>query len=179
MWKSTMGKAKGPGKEFLIRKLFGTGRGASAELEMVQIRGGFDQKGDESQARKEAHILITEKVLTHGRQTAESEMEIELRGEAAVAQIISRSVVQEQSRQVFYPRMSGYCRCRGHVQCDAIIMDQATVRAIPEITAYHADAQLIHEAAIGRIAGEQLIKLMTLGLSEKEAEETILEGFLR
>jgi Fe-S cluster assembly scaffold protein SufB len=175
------GEGEGTGERILNPQTFlELEEGASAELEMVQIRG-VDSTKRETKARlgKEAHILITEKVLTHGRQTAESEMEIELRGEAAVAQIISRSVVQEQSRQVFYPRMSGYCRCRGHVQCDAIIMDQATVRAIPEITAYHADAQLIHEAAIGRIAGEQLIKLMTLGLSEKEAEETILEGFLR
>lgn len=175
------GEGEGTGERVLNPQTFlELAEGASAELEMVQIRGVDSTKRDtKATLEKEAHLLITEKVLTHGQQTAESEMEIILKGEDSTAQIISRSVVQEHSKQIFYPRMAGYAKCRGHVQCDAIIMDQATVRAIPEITAYHADAQLIHEAAIGRIAGEQLIKLMTLGLSEKEAEETILQGFMK
>ncbi|MGI6144709.1 MAG: SufD family Fe-S cluster assembly protein [Clostridia bacterium] len=154
--------------------------GATAELEMVQIRG-VDSTKRETKAvlGKGAHLLITERLLTHGQQTAESDMSVDLEGEDSTVQIISRSVAQEKSKQIFYPRVAGFNKCRGHVQCDAIIMDQATVRAIPEITAHHADAQLVHEAAIGRIAGEQIIKLMTLGLSAKEAEETILQGFMK
>ncbi len=126
-----------------------------------------------------AEIVITEKLLTHGTQTATSEMDVLLEGAGANGRIISRSVAQNQSEQIFYPRMIGETDCFGHVQCDAIIMDQAKIKAIPAITANHTDAQLIHEAAIGRIAGEQIMKLMTLGLTEKEAEERILDGFLR
>jgi hypothetical protein len=93
--------------------------------------------------------------------------------------VISRSVAQDESEQIFYPRVIGEQSCFGHVQCDAIIMDRAKVKAIPAITANHTDAQLVHEAAIGRIAGDQILKLMTLGLTEEEAEEEILNGFLR
>ena len=124
-------------------------------------------------------VVITEKLLTHGNQLAESEMDVILAGEGANGRIISRSVAQGTSEQVFYPRMVGESSCFGHVQCDAIIMDSAKIKAIPAITANHTDAQLIHEAAIGRIAGEQILKLMTLGLTEQEAEEKILDGFLR
>jgi Fe-S cluster assembly scaffold protein SufB len=175
------GEGEGTGERVLNPQTFlELAEGASAELEMVQIRG-VDSTKRETKATlgKGAHLVITEKVFTHGRQIAESEMEVVLKGEDSTAQIISRSVVKDNSKQIFYPRMAGYTKCRGHVQCDAIIMDQAVVRAIPEITAYHQDAQLVHEAAIGRIAGEQLIKLMTLGLSAKEAEETILQGFMK
>lgn len=151
-----------------------------AELELVQIKGVDSTKRiTEASVKKNGHLLITERLLTHGEQYAESEMIVELKGENATTQIISRSVAQDNSEQVFYPRVVGLDKCRGHVQCDAIIMDSAKVRAIPEISAKHADAQLIHEAAIGKIAGEQIIKLMTLGLSEEEAEETILQGFLK
>ncbi|HHV71108.1 MAG TPA: SufD family Fe-S cluster assembly protein [Clostridia bacterium] len=154
--------------------------GAYAELEMVQIKGVDSTKRyTEAKLGKEAHLLITERLLTHGNQFAESRILIELIGQDSSTQVISRSVAQEDSKQIFYPRVVGYNRCRGHVQCDSIIMDNAQIRAIPEISANHPDAQLIHEAAIGKIAGEQLIKLMSLGLSEKEAEKTILEGFLR
>lgn len=154
--------------------------GGSAELELVQIKGvDSTKRKTEARVQKGGHLVITERLLTHGNQYAESEMTVELAGEDASTQIISRSVAQDTSRQVFYPRVVGLDRCRGHVQCDAIIMDKAQVRAIPEIAAHHADAQLVHEAAIGKIAGEQIIKLMTLGLSEKEAEETILQGFLK
>lgn len=175
------GEGEGTGERVLNpQTILELAEGASAELEMVQIRG-VDSTKRETKAvlGREAHLLIMERMLTHGQQLAESEMQVELEGENATAQIISRSVAQEKSKQVFYPRVAGFNKCRGHVQCDAIIMDQATVRAIPEITAHHADAQLIHEAAIGRIAGEQIIKLMTLGLSAKEAEETILQGFMK
>ncbi|MCR4442305.1 MAG: SufD family Fe-S cluster assembly protein [Peptococcaceae bacterium] len=154
--------------------------GGYAEFELVQIKGvDSTKRRTEAVIHKNGHIVITERLLTHGNQQAESEMLVELVGENSAAQIVSRSVAQEESSQVFYPRMAGFAKCRGHVQCDAIIMDRAVVRAIPEIAAHHADAQLVHEAAIGKIAGEQIIKLMSLGLTEKEAEETILQGFLK
>jgi Fe-S cluster assembly scaffold protein SufB len=175
------GEGEGTGERVLNpQTILELAEGASAELEMVQIRG-VDSTKRETKAvlSRGAHLLIMERMLTHGQQLAESEMQVELEGENSTVQIISRSVAQEKSKQVFYPRVAGFNKCRGHVQCDAIIMDQATVRAIPEITAHHADAQLVHEAAIGRIAGEQIIKLMTLGLSAKEAEETILQGFMK
>ncbi|MDS1029482.1 SufD family Fe-S cluster assembly protein [Bacillota bacterium LX-D] len=150
------------------------------EMEMVQIRGvDSTQRDTRAKLHKNTFLLITERMLTHGKQTAESKITVELFGENSSTQIISRSVAQDTSEQIFYPRVVGYTDCRGHVQCDAIIMHDAKVRSIPEISAQHADAQLVHEAAIGKIAGEQLIKLMSLGLSEKEAEDKILEGFLK
>lgn len=155
-------------------------KGASAEFELVQIKGVDSTKRvTEAKIYDGGHLLITERLLTHQEQYAESEMTVELLGEDSTTQIISRSVAQENSKQVFYPRVVGMNKCRGHVQCDAIIMDKAIVRAIPEIAAHHTDAQLVHEAAIGKIAGEQIIKLMSMGLTEKEAEETILQGFLK
>jgi len=175
------GEGEGTGERVLNpQTIIELAEGATAELEMVQIRG-VDSTKRETKAvlEREAHLFITERLLTHGQQTAESDMRVDLEGEDSTVQIISRSVAQEKSKQIFYPRVAGFNKCRGHVQCDAIIMDQATVRAIPEIAAHHADAQLVHEAAIGRIAGEQIIKLMTLGLSAKEAEETILQGFMK
>lgn len=175
------GEGEGTGERILNpQTIVELAEDASIELEMVQVRGVDSTKRyTKVLVGREAHLLITERLLTHGRQSAESEMDVELEGENATVQIISRSVAQDHSKQIFYPRVAGFNKCRGHVQCDAIIMDQATVRAIPEITAHHADAQLVHEAAIGRIAGEQIIKLMTLGLSEKEAEEMILQGFMK
>ncbi|KNZ70412.1 SufBD protein [Thermincola ferriacetica] len=154
--------------------------GGYAELELVQIRG-VDSTRRETKARlhKDAHLLVTERMLTHGQQLAESNILVELIGQDASTQVISRSVAQDNSRQIFYPRVVGFNRCRAHVQCDSIIMHQAHVRSVPEIAANHPDAQLVHEAAIGKIAGEQLIKLMSLGLTEAEAEETILQGFLK
>ncbi|MDD4170181.1 MAG: SufD family Fe-S cluster assembly protein [Desulfotomaculaceae bacterium] len=151
-----------------------------AEMELVQISGVDDTKRDtEARLHKNAHLLVTERMLTDGDQFAESKIIVELLGWDSSARIISRSVARDKSRQIFYPVAVGMNRCRAHVQCDAIIMHQAHVRSIPEIAANHADAQLVHEAAIGKIAGEQLIKLMTMGLSESEAEETILKGFLK
>jgi len=105
-------------------------------------------------------------------------MNVILNGDGSRARIVSRSVAKDKSTQVFYPKMTGNCDCFGHVQCDSIIMDNAVVRSIPEICASHVDARLVHEAAIGKIAGDQLLKLMTLGLSPEEAEEKILNGFL-
>lgn len=155
-------------------------KGATIQLETTQLRGVDSTKRyTKVVVGEEAEAVITEKLLTHDRQTAESEMDILLEGQGASARVISRSVAQGESEQIFYPRVIGEQRCFGHVQCDAIIMDKAKVKAIPAITANHTDAQLIHEAAIGRIAGDQILKLMTLGMTEEEAEEEILNGFLR
>ncbi len=154
--------------------------GASINMETTQIRG-IDSTKRETKvvAGAGAEVVITEKLLTHGAQTAESDMEIILQGEDSSGRVISRSVAQDTSQQVFYPRMSGEARCFGHVQCDSIIMGNAKIKSIPAIIADSMEAQLIHEAAIGRIAGDQITKLMTLGLTEEEAEEKILEGFLQ
>ena len=154
--------------------------GAHIELETSQLAGVDSTiRSTKLYADKNSDAVITERLLTHGQQSAESDMEVQLNGEGANARIISRSVAKDDSKQIFYPRLSGNTKCFGHVQCDAIIMGNSMVRAIPEITANSVDAQLIHEAAIGRIAGDQLLKLMTLGLTEQEAEEKILNGFLR
>lgn len=154
--------------------------GASIQLETTQIRG-VDSTLRETTVvvGRNAEAVVNEKLLTHGDQTAESRMEVILDGEGASGRVISRSVAQDRSRQVFYPKMTGNARCFGHVQCDSIIMADAKISSIPAIAANHVDAQLVHEAAIGRIAGDQLLKLMTLGLTEQEAEERILEGFLQ
>lgn len=155
-------------------------KNATIQLETTQLRGVDSTKRYTKVVAKEgAEAVITEKLLTHGSQLAESEMDILLEGKGASGRVISRSVAQDQSEQVFYPRMIGETDCFGHVQCDAIIMGNAKIKAIPAITANHTDAKLIHEAAIGRIAGDQILKLMTLGLTEEEAEEEILNGFLR
>ena len=154
--------------------------GASMEMDTTQIRGIDSTKRETYvEAAAGAEIVILEKLLTHGKQEARSDMDIQLNGEDSKARVISRSVAQEDSKQVFHPNVTGNARCFGHVQCDTIIMGSAKVQSIPAITANHVDAQLIHEAAIGRIAGDQLMKLMTLGLTEEQAEERILAGFLK
>ena len=153
--------------------------GAFIQLDTTQIKG-VDSTKRETRivVGPRAEAVINEKLLTHGSQTAESDMEIILDGEDASGRVTSRSVAQDSSQQVFYPRMTGNAKCFGHVQCDSIIMGEAKISSIPAISANHVDAQLIHEAAIGRIAGDQITKLMTLGLTEEEAEERILNGFL-
>lgn len=175
------GEGKGSGKKILNpRTIVIVEEDGYAEMELVQI-SGVDSTLRETEAKvhDNAHLYVTERMLTDGDQFAESRITVELVGLDASTQIISRSVARDNSQQIFYPRVIGLNRCRGHVQCDAIIMHGAKIRSIPEISAQHADSQLVHEAAIGKIAGEQMIKLMTLGLSEKEAEDTILEGFLK
>ena len=155
------------------------GEGSTMEMDTVQIRGiDSTKRFTKFVCEAGSEVVVTERLLTHGRQIAESDMEIELNGDDAKGRVISRSVAQDASEQVFYPRMEGNARCFGHVQCDSIIMGQAKVKSIPAIAANCTDAQLIHEAAIGKIAGDQLLKLETLGLSPEEAEETILKGFL-
>lgn len=150
------------------------------EMEMVQIKG-VDSTLRETTAHLKAgaKLMMTEKLMTHGKQSARSNMEINLDGEGASTQIISRSVAKDESEQVFYPRAVGNAPCRAHVQCDSIIMDSAKIRSIPEIAANHRDAQIVHEAAIGRINNDQLIKLQTFGMNEEEAEEIIIKGFLK
>ena len=117
--------------------------------------------------------------MTHGKQYARTEFEVDLNGENCSANVISRSVARDSSRQEFFSKINGNAACAGHSECDAIIMDDANVTASPQLTANHVDAGLIHEAAIGKIAGEQLVKLMTLGLTEEEAEAQIISGFLK
>ncbi len=150
------------------------------EMEMVQIKG-VDSTMRDSKAYlgAGAKLIVTERLLTHGKQYARSDIDVYLNGEDASAQIISRSVAQDESKQIFHPNAIGNAKCRAHVQCDSIIMDTATVSSIPAITANSADAQIIHEAAIGKINNDQLIKLMTFGMSEEEAEEVIINGFLK
>lgn len=153
---------------------------ASIIMEMTQIRGVDSTIRDTlCVVGAGGECVMNEKLLTDGVQTAESNMEIILAGEGANGRVVSRSVAQGDSIQVFRPCMTGKAKCFGHVQCDSIIMDNAKIKSIPAIDAQDVDAQLVHEAAIGRIAGEQLLKLMTLGLTEEEAEEKILEGFLQ
>ena len=175
------GEGEGTGKRILNpQTILYLEEGASVTLETVQIRGVDDTKRyTRCVVGENAEIIVQEKLLTHGDQKAESEMDVFLNGEGARTRVVSRSVAQDNSVQIFYPRVEGNCPCFGHVSCDAIIMGEARVRAIPEITCNHVDAGLIHEAAIGKIAGEQILKLMTLGLTAEEAEEKILEGFLR
>ncbi|MGI6615511.1 MAG: SufB/SufD family protein [Dethiobacteria bacterium] len=153
---------------------------AYAELELIQIRG-VDDTIRNTKARVEAggRLAMFERLLTDGGQKARSDVVVELIGSESTARIVSRSVAQGSSKQIFQPRLIAQGRGRGHIECDSIIMDQAVVRSVPEIWAESAEAELVHEATIGRIAGEQLIKLMTLGLSEEEAEERIISGFLK
>ena len=153
--------------------------GSYCEMEMVQLRGVSSTVRDtNAELGAGAKLVLTEKLLTHDNQTAISNMKVELKGEDSSVQVISRSVAQDESTQVFNPLVVGSAACRGHVQCDAIIMGSAKVKAIPGIEAASEDAMLVHEAAIGKIAGDQIIKLMTLGLTEEEAEAEILDDFL-
>ncbi len=152
---------------------------ATMEMLMVQIKGiDITERKTTAKLSKNAKLIVNEKLLTHGKQYAKSTFEVDLDGEDSSANIISRSVAKGESNQIFISKINGNAKCAGHTECDAIIMDNAKISAIPEITANSLDAQLIHEAAIGKIAGEQLIKLMTLGLTEQEAEEQIINGFL-
>ena len=153
--------------------------GAECEMEMVQIKGVDSTVRDtKAHLAENARLLITERLMTHGAQTARSDVVINLDGDGSSAQIISRSVAKDTSEQIFYPRAVGHSRCRAHVQCDSIIMDSAKIRSIPEIAANHCDAQIVHEAAIGRINNDQLTKLCTLGMTPEDAEQVIIEGFL-
>ncbi len=155
-------------------------KNAYMELVTAQIKGVDNTERNTTAIIDEgATLIVGEKLMTHNDQYAKTSFEVDLRGKNAGAHVVSRSVARDNSKQLFISKINGNNACSGHTECDAIIMDNASVSAIPEILANHIDAQLIHEAAIGKIAGEQLIKLMTLGLTEKEAEEEIINGFLK
>lgn len=150
------------------------------EMETTQLRGvDSTKRNTTADLAAGAKMVIKERLLTHGTQDAESRIVVSLNGEDSSANVISRSVARDESHQKFISVIIGNSRCAGHTECDAIIMDHAKIQAVPELTANDPDAALIHEAAIGKIAGEQLVKLMTLGLTEAEAESRIVNGFLK
>lgn len=150
------------------------------EMDTVQIRGvDSTNRGNKAHLAAGSRLVVMECLMTHGQQRAESHFDVQLDGEDCSANVVSRSVARDDSYQLFVSHICGNNRCSGHTECDAIIMDNAKISAVPELTANHLDAALIHEAAIGKIAGEQIVKLMTLGLTEAEAEEQIISGFLK
>ncbi|MBR5418930.1 SufD family Fe-S cluster assembly protein [Candidatus Saccharibacteria bacterium] len=168
------GKILNPVSEFYLEE------GAYAEAELEQIRGvDSTDRVTKAELKDNAKILIREKMLTQGRQHAKSHIETLLIGKDTTADIVSRSVATDESRQEFTLHIEGDNLCRGHSECDAILQDNGSVIATPSLDAKHVDAQLIHEAAIGKIAGEQLNKLMTLGLTQNQAESQIINGFLK
>ncbi|MGM9643407.1 MAG: SufB/SufD family protein [Eubacteriales bacterium] len=174
------GEGEGSGARILnpATKVF-VGEGSTVTLETTQIKGVDSTKRvTDVYVGKGAEVVVNEKLMTHGKQKAISEMEIVLEAEGANGRVLSRSVATDESEQIFYPKMTGKAAGFGHVECDSIIMGHAKISSIPAIVAEHPDSVLVHEAAIGKIAGEQLLKLMTLGLDEKQAEERILKGFL-
>lgn len=175
------GEGDGTGKRILNpQTIIYLDEGASLEMETVQIRG-VDSTVRETSAYLEAdsNLMISERIMTHGTQSAKTIFHVELNGENASAHVASRSVAQEESTQEFYSHVDGNAKCFAHVECDAILMDAGKVLSSPTVQANHIDASLIHEAAIGKIAGDQLTKLMSLGLTEKQAEEQIISGFLK
>lgn len=174
------GEGEGTGKKILnpVTQVF-MEENSYCEMEMVQIEG-VDSTLRETEANLAAgaKYVVLEKLMTHDEQKAESNMVINLNGKDASAQIISRSVAKNNSEQIFKPTAVGNADCKAHVQCDSIIMDTAKISSVPAITANNADAQIVHEAAIGRINNDQLLKLMTFGMNEEEAENVIVQGFL-
>ena len=153
---------------------------SSMEMEMVQIKGvDSTDRVTRADLAEGASLVVRERLMTHGDQVAISSYFVNLNGEGASTDVVSRSVARDNSYQKFDSKITGNAACSGHTECDAIIMDQAKILAIPQLEANHIDSALIHEAAIGKIAGEQIIKLMTLGLTEAEAEEQIINGFLK
>ena len=175
------GEGNGTGKRILnpVTEVY-LKDGSTLEMESVQIKGVDSTiRTTKGVLEGNSSFVVTEKIMTHGTQFAKTEFEVELNGENSSTKVTSRSVATEESKQEFCSKVIGNTKCFGHVECDAIIKDTAKVVAIPEIVANDVEANLIHEAAIGKIAGEQLIKLMTLGLTEKEAEEAIINGFLK
>nr|WP_122012648.1 SufD family Fe-S cluster assembly protein [Maliibacterium massiliense] len=176
-----IGIGEGTGKRIINPETYvELARDATMQMDTTQIKG-VDSTVRTSRAVLEAgsRLIIREKIMTHGQQRAETVFHVDLNGEDAGCDLVSRSVARGESFQLFRSVINGNTRCTGHSECDAIIMDGARVSAVPELTAAHIDASLVHEAAIGKIAGEQIIKLETLGLSEQEAERKIIEGFLK
>ncbi len=152
---------------------------ATVELEMVQIKGvDHTVRKTDVILHERAKLIVTERLLTNGTQTADSYIDVRLAGDDSSCQVISRSVAQDDSVQRFYMTLNGEARSKGHIQCDSIIADHAKVESVPKIASTNAEAELIHEAAIGRIASDQLTKLMTIGIEQEQAEEIIIKGFL-
>lgn len=176
-----LGEGEGTGKRILNPQTeIYAEEDSYVEMETTQIEGVDSTKRySKAQLKDRATVVIKEKIMTHGTQLAETSFDVEMDGDDCSCHLVSRSVAKDNSRQVFLSKINGNASCTGRSECDAIIMDNGVVSAVPEITAHHVDAQLVHEAAIGRIAGEQLIKLMTLGLTEAEAEQQIINGFLK
>lgn len=175
------GKGDGNGENVMNpTTIVNIAEGGYMEMDTVQIKG-VDSTDRVTKAKldKDAKIVITERLMTHGDQVAITRFDVDMDGDGSSANVVSRSVAKDNSRQDFYSVINGNAKCSGHSECDAIIMGNAKIKAVPEITANNLDASLIHEAAIGKIAGEQLIKLQTLGLTEEEAEEQIVNGFLK
>ena len=175
------GEGEGTGKRILNpTTIIHVGEGAYLEMVTVQIKGVDSTiRNTEGDIAAGATLVVKEKIMTHGTQYAETNFSVDMNGDGSSASVSSRSVAKDSSVQCFRSVINGNAACSGHTECDAIIMDQSSVSAIPELTANNIEANLIHEAAIGKIAGEQLMKLMTLGLTEKEAEEQIVNGFLK
>ena len=175
------GEGKGDGQRILnpVTEVY-LKEGSSMEMESAQIKG-VDSTIRETKGELAANtnFVVTEKIMTNGTQIAKTIFDVKLNGENASTHVTSRSVATEDSKQEFTSKIYGNSKCFAHSECDAIIKDNARVIATPEITANNVDANLIHEAAIGKIAGDQIIKLKTLGLSEEEAENEIINGILR
>ena len=149
-------------------------------MDTVQIKGvDSTVRVTKADLQAGANLIIREKIMTHGSQYAKTDFTVDLNGEGCGADVVSRSVAKGESRQEFFSMINGNNACTGHTECDAILMDNGRVVATPSLAANSLDASLIHEAAIGKIAGEQIIKLMTLGLTEEEAEQQIISGFLK
>ena len=155
-------------------------KNSTLEMEMVQIRGvDSTDRVTTAELDEGARLIVKERLMTHGSQSAVSVYKVNLNGAGANADVVSRSVARDDSYQKFDATVTGNAPCHGHTECDSIIMDRGRILAVPCLEANDVDAELIHEAAIGKIAGEQLVKLMTLGLTEAEAEEQIINGFLK
>ena len=175
------GSGSGEGKRILnpVTEVYAE-ENSTIEMEMVQIKGVDDtDRKTVAELKDGAKMIVRERLMTHGKQNALSGYDVKLNGEDSSADIVSRSVARDDSFQKLDLRIDGNNKCSGHTECDSIIMDNAKVLAVPALEANNVDAMLVHEAAIGKIAGEQLIKLMTLGLTEEEAEEQIINGFLK
>ena len=153
--------------------------GSSMEMEMEQIKGvDSTERVTRAEVAASARLIVKERLMTHGSQKAVSVYKVDLNGDDSKADVVSRSVARDNSFQKFDACIAGNARCSGHTECDSIIMDNGKILAVPSLEANDINAELVHEAAIGKIAGEQLVKLMTFGLTEKEAEEQIISGFL-
>lgn len=175
------GSGDGQGKRILnpVTEVY-MEEGSSMEMEMVQIKGvDSTERTTKAELKAGAKLVVRERLMTHGSQSALSVYHVELNGEGSTADVVSRSVARDTSYQKFDACVVGNAPCSGHTECDSIIMDQGRILAVPSLEANNVDAMLVHEAAIGKIAGEQIIKLMTLGLTEQEAEEQIINGFLK